>query len=102
MPCVCGIKFNPDDLPVFTDEDYQLPWEGCNQNFPPTHMITPLCAAWRGEITDIESAENCTEGNEIAYTAPSTPGYDYIVFRINWPGEPACQQVLYFDVEEEP
>lgn len=98
----CGIRFNPEDLPVYENEEYLLPWFGCNTEYPIDLMLTPLCAAWRGEITDIESGENCVTGHEITYEAPPDAGQDYIVFRVVWPEGPACQKVLYFDVEEEP
>lgn len=98
----CSLKAEPEDLPLYTGEDYQLDWAGCNTGAPPSEQITPICVADLGTIDDIETADNCTSGNAIAYTAPDDPGLETFWFIIIWADRGTCSKVVQYEIIDEP
>lgn len=98
----CGLKHDDFPNPIYTGEEEHFSWRGCNTGGPKSEILTPICIAKLGEITDIESAENCTEGNTIEYTAPDDPGDETIWFIIIWDDHGSCSVVLNFRVDDEP
>ena len=96
----CGIE-KDEPAPVYVDEDFTFVWSACRTDFPTSLLLTPFAAALRGVINDVETAQNCSTGNTVAYTAPHDPGPDQISLWVLWPGPFMCWHPIYFDVIED-
>lgn len=97
---VCSVILDSED-PVEVGDDATLIWGACNPVYDDTLVLLPSLSADIGEITQINSGENCIEGHNAEYQAPEDPGEETITMDVEWPDGSECQSVLSFPVVPE-
>lgn len=87
---------------IEVEEQDTINWYACNTDYDDTLMLEPEVTVLLGEPPNVEEHENCTEGANIDYEAPSDPGVEVVTLFVEWPDGSSCQaQCSFLVVEEE-
>lgn len=96
----CKIEIDPQSIPVKVGTDAVLLWDACHQNYTFQLMLVPYVFGAPGHILFISHGQNCSEGNEIFYQPPDSPGPVTVSLLVVFPDGSYCAKQLHFTVIE--